>query len=85
MRMIFVIITGLTLMLTITVAWYVSQTIVLSICEAFIGEIGTGEGYNIMSLVQFCNIIWGPLFDGIILFWMIASAQARDVESDIYG
>lgn len=85
MKMVFIIITGLTLMGMITVAWYVSQTIILSICQAFIGEIGTGEGYSIMSLVQFCNIIWGPVFDIIILFWMIASAQARDVESDIYG
>ena len=83
--MVFVIITGLTLMGMITVAWYVSQTIVVTIAHGFLPQMGTGEGLSLMYLVEFMNIIWGPLFDGIILFWMIASAQARDIESDVYG
>lgn len=85
MRIIFVLITGLTLMATITVAWYISQTLVVSIAHSFLPQMGSGEGLSVMNLVEFANIIWGPLFDGIILFWMIASAQARDVESDLYG
>jgi len=86
MRMLFVIITGLTLMFTITIAWYISQTIVNSISTAMLGEItSTSEGTSLLYLLQFCNIIWGPIFDILVIVWMIASAQARDVESEIYA
>ena len=84
MRIIFVLITGILLMGVVTVAWYISQPIVLSLCAGFFGEI-TGEGLNIMHLVQFANIVWGPVFDAIILLWMVASAQARDIESEVYS
>lgn len=69
----------------ITTAWYVSQPIILALSSSVVDSGVTGEGLSIMHLIQFANIIWGPIFDGIILFWMVASAQARDVESDIYG
>lgn len=86
MRMVFVIITGLSLMGMITTAWYVSQTIVVTIATSMFGQIGSSsEGISLLNLVEFANIIWGPLFDGIIVFWMVASAQARDVESESYG
>jgi len=84
--MLFVLITGFTLMFTITVSWYISQTLVNSIATAMLGEISaTSEGLSLLNLLVFCNIIWGPIFDILVLVWMIASAQARDVESEIYG
>lgn len=84
MRLVFTIITGLALMGMITTAWYISQATVLALANGVLGSVA-GEGLNILHLVEFANIIWGPVFDGVILFWMIASAQARDAESDIYG
>jgi hypothetical protein len=84
MRMLFVLITGIVLLGTITTAWYISQPIVLALANGFFGSV-TGEGLSILHLVEFANIIWGPAFDGIILFWMVASAQARDIESEVYG
>ena len=84
MRMLFVIITGLTLLFIITTAWYVSQPVIVSIAGAFFSSL-SGDAQSVMGLVQFCSIIWGPIFDILIIVWMIASAQMRDVESDLYG
>ncbi len=75
-------ITGLTLMGMITTAWYVTQPIVLAISASIVGTGGSGE--STMNLIQYATIIWGPLFDIIVLFWMIASAQARDITSEVY-
>lgn len=83
MRMLFVILTGLSLIFVVTVAWYFSQPVVLSLSNAFISEL-SGDALSVMHLVQFANIIWGPLFDILIITWMIASAQARDIESERY-
>ncbi len=69
----------------ITTAWYISQPIVLQLSQAALGQDLSGTPLSLVSLVQFANIIWGPIFDGIILFWMVASAQARDIESEAYG
>lgn len=85
MRMLFVILTGIILLFTITMGWYISQTLVTSIATAFAAQItGTSEGSSLLSLLEFCNIVWGPVFDFLVVLWMVASAQARDVESEIY-
>lgn len=83
MRMLFVVLTGLTLIFIITTGWYISQTVVLSIANAFIGDV-TGDALNLIHLIQFVNVAWGPVFDILVVAWMIAAAQARDVESEIY-
>lgn len=83
--MMFVIITGLTLIFIITVSWYISQTIVLAIATGLAQQLtGSGESSSLLSLIEFCNIIWGPVFDILVVIWMIASAQMRDVESEMY-
>lgn len=86
MRIVFVIITGLTLLFIITLGWYVSNIIGSSILVAvweFLTMTEAGE--NITSLATFANIIWGPLLDIMVILWMIAAAQQRDVESAMYG
>ena len=45
----------------------------------------TGGAQSVLNLAVWANIIWGPVFDILVVVWMIASAQARDVESEIYG
>jgi hypothetical protein len=85
MRMLFVILTGIILLFTITMGWYISQTLVVSIATAMMPQLtSTAEGSSLLSLLEFCNIVWGPVFDFLVVLWMIASAQARDVESEIY-
>lgn len=84
MRMLFVIITGLTLIFFITVSWYFSQAMVVSISVAIMASLSS-DAASVLNLAQFCSIVWGPAFDIIIIIWMIASAQVRDAESEIYG
>lgn len=86
MRIVFVILTGIGLIFTIGTGWYLSQTLVLQIaygCEGLITA--TEEGASLLNLVEWANILWGPLLIILVIVWMIASAQARDVESEIYG
>lgn len=82
--MLFVIITGLTLLFIITVSWYISQVIVTGICSALFSTL-SGDAAGVMGLAQFASIIWGPILDILVIVWMIAAAQMRDVESEIYG
>lgn len=86
MRMIFVIITGIGLIFTIGVCWYLSQTLVTQIAYTFSGQItATEEGTSTLQLLEYANIVWGPLLIILVIVWMIASAQAKDIESEIYG
>ena len=84
MRILMVWLTAIALCFAITVGWYISQDLVLSLSTAMLGDI-TGEGLNLLNLIQFLTIIWGPLFDILVLIWAIASSQARDPNSVIYG
>ena len=86
LRMLFVVLTGIALIFVIGTCWYLSQTLVTQIASAFLGEISaSSEGESMLQLVQWCNIVWGPAFIVLVIVWMVASAQARDVESEIYG
>lgn len=86
MRMVFVILTGIGLIFTIGTGWYLSQTLVLQIASNCLGLItATEEGASLLNLVEWANIVWGPLLILLVIVWMVASAQARDVESEIYG
>ena len=82
--MLFVVLTGLTLIFMITTAWYVSQAMVVAISAAVLSVVTEGSGLSVLHLAQFVSIVWGPVFDLIVVAWMITSAQARDVESEIY-
>lgn len=83
MRMVFVIVTGLTLMLILTVGWYVTLAMVTGLLSVMFTSL-SGDAQNVATLANYGAIVWGPLFDFLIILWMIASAQARDVESEIY-
>jgi hypothetical protein len=84
--MVFVVVTGLLLMFTITVGWYVSNGVTASIAAGYMAQLTSSSGgAQITSLVLFANAWWGPIFDAIVVLWMFASAQAKDVESEMYG
>jgi len=82
--MVFVIITGLASMFIITVAWYVTLTMVTALLSGFFTLLSS-DAQNTATLANYAAIVWGPFFDLLVVVWMIASAQARDVESERYA
>ena len=85
MRMFMVVTVGIVLLAIISIGWYLSNTLFVSIIESFGAWVPSGQQTGVLNLIGYANIIWGPLFMGIIIVWMIASASVKDVESEIYG
>lgn len=75
--------TAVALIFSITVGWYISQDLVLSIAHSTLGDV-TGRAAQTVSLIEFLNIIWGPLFDILVILWAIVSSQANDPQSVMY-
>lgn len=86
MRMVFTIIVGLTLMFAITTTWYFGNVLVVIIGQmAYTMVSGNPDATAVIGLLEFVSIVWGPVLDIFVVLWLIASAQARDAESEIYG
>lgn len=77
MRILFVWLTCVAIMFTVTVGWYISQELVVQIAHQCLSDV-TGQGLALLTLIEYANIIWGPLFDILILLWAIVSSQATD-------
>jgi hypothetical protein len=75
--------TAVALCFAINFGWYISQDLVLTLAQGALGEV-TGQGLNLLNLIEFLNIIWGPLFDILVILWAIVSSQARDPTSVYY-
>lgn len=80
MRILFVWITAITLIFSITVGWYISQDLVVNLAHNMLSGV-TGEAANLVDLIEFMNIIWGPLFDILVLLWAFASSNVNEVMS----
>lgn len=86
MNIIMVWVTALILCSVVTVGWYISNTVVNTIASGSMDIIGTsGQGFNLLKLLEYVNIAWGPVLDFFIILWAFASSSARDITSDIYG
>ena len=72
--------TAISLLFIVTMAWYISQEVVVSIGSALLGDV-TGEAAATRNLIEYSSIIWGPLFDGLIILWAIISSQRDDPTS----
>lgn len=84
--MVIVIMVGLLMMFLFTVGWYFTNAITAGFVSTMFGGLtSTTEGAGLLNIVLFINAVWGPVFDVIVLMWMIQSAQMRDVESEMYG
>lgn len=76
---------ALTLMLFITVGWYVSNTVFNTIASGNMNLIGTtGQPYSLLKLLEYVNIAWGPVFDILVLLWALTYPSERDAVSGIY-
>jgi Ni,Fe-hydrogenase I cytochrome b subunit len=82
MRIVMVWITALVLMTSITVGYYISNTVFNTIASNNMDLIGTsGEGFNLLKLLEYVNIAWGPIFDFIVLLWALTYPAERDAYS----
>jgi hypothetical protein len=85
MQILYVWITALVLCLSITIGWYISQDIVNQIANSNMDIIGTsGRGFNLLKLIEYVNIAWGPVFDFLVILWAIVNSARRDITSEVY-
>lgn len=84
MRILFVWLTCISMCGIITIGWYLSQTIVISIANSMLGGV-SGQGLSLLTTIEYVNSWWGPIFDVVVVLWAIMSSQASDVESQVYG
>ncbi len=83
MRILFVWLTCISLCGMVTLGWYLSQVIILSIAHGLFSS-PTGNTLALLTLIEYVNAWWGPIFCIVIVVWAIVSSQARDVESEVY-
>jgi hypothetical protein len=81
LRIVLVWITALMLMASITIGWYMSNTVVNTMASGSMDLIGTGQGLTLLNLLEYVNIAWGPVFDLIVLLWALTYPAERDAYS----
>jgi hypothetical protein len=69
------------LMASITIGWYMSNTVVNTMASGSMDLIGTGQGLTLLNLLEYVNIAWGPVFDLIVLLWALTYPAERDAYS----
>lgn len=85
MQILYVWITALVLCLSITIGWYISLDLVNQIASSNMDLIGTsGRGFNLLKLIEYVNIAWGPVFDFLVILWAIVNSARRDITSEVY-
>lgn len=85
MQILYVWITALVLCLSITIGWYISQDLVNQIASSNMDLIGTsGRGFNLLKLIEYVNIAWGPVFDFLVILWAIVNSARRNITSEVY-
>ena len=84
MRVLFVWFTALISIFMVTVGWLVGNTVVVSIASQALGDI-TGQGYSLLTLLEYIAAWWGPILDGVILLWAIINSQETDPTGRLLG
>lgn len=92
MRPLFTWIVALVLMSVVTFSWYVTQPLVYAVISNS-STVFQGLGPSNSSstrinqtytLLQYINLLWGPIMDIFVLLWAVISSQRVDVESEYY-
>ena len=68
----------------ITIAWWITIPLVLTILNSIESNLSIPNAQNIASAVRLVTYIWGPIINIFILAWAFMSMSAKDVESEIY-
>ena len=85
MRIVFVWLTAFTLLFAVSMGWYVSLPVVLSMSNGLKPQITEARGLTLAVAVEYVSYVWGPLCDVFIVLWAILNSQKRDVESEAYS
>lgn len=82
MRLTVVWIVALTLLAVTSVGWYTSNMIFNTIAVSnLLGLAVDGPASNIVKLLGYVNIAWGPIFCLLVLFWAVTYPSERDIYS----
>jgi hypothetical protein len=84
MRIVFVWVTAVMLCAFVTIGWYVSNTTINAIASSSLESIGVGKGFSLVQLLEWVNIIWGPVLDIVVILWAIANSDHKGAISDYY-
>ena len=85
MRIVWVWIVALSIMFTVTVVWYIFLPISFALSTNIESQITLNPALNILRLVEFVTIAWGPLWDLFVIFWAYMESQRVDPTSVTYG
>lgn len=85
MRVIWVWIVAFSLMFTVTLGWYIFLPVSFAISSSIETQISISPALNILRLVEFLTIVWGPFWDVFIVVWAYMESQRIDPMSARYG
>lgn len=77
MRVLNVWVTAVIVIAILTICWYVSMDIVVTITHAALSDV-TGQALSITVLINYVAAWWGPIFDVFVLLWAIINSQEVD-------
>lgn len=92
MRILFTVLTGLSLITFITLAWYVFQPFcwqAITLSQTILNGMGLSAdavqlATNNNALLYWANLLWGPIADIFVILWMAVSAQRIDPSSEVF-
>ena len=86
MRIVRVWISAFAFMFAITVSWWLTLPVIVSVADAIeaAAPADVPEVTLLIDTVSYAASLWGPLLDLFILIWAFTESQRRDVESEIY-
>ena len=85
MRIIWVWIVAIGLMFTVTLGWYIFLPVSFALSSSIEAQIELNAALNILRIVEFITIAWGPLWDLFIVFWAAMESQRIDPMSARFG
>ena len=84
MRVLMVWFTAIVAVFIISISWYISNGVVITIASQTMGDLTT-QAFSVLTLLEYTAAWWGPLFDIIVILWAIINSQEIDPNSRIYG
>lgn len=84
MRVLYVWFTTIICLFVITAGWQISSGVVTTLTNQALGDL-SGQGFNVLMMLQFVTAWWGPLLDIVVLLWAFINSQEVDPNSRIFG
>ena len=80
MRVLWVWFTAIVSVFVVTLGWYISNGVIITIAYQAAGDL-SAQGFGLLTLLEYVNAWWGPVFDVIIILWAIINSQEIDPNS----